>query len=136
MRKKAILPTLVGLALLGPAGLGNSQAPAEDRERADRIRVLRQQLADVEAVGRDEVLRQRGLKPPVPVNTVSRWAAIQALDAGRQKQHQKLLAELRKLGVTRTSEVQSGPQVGEGINGAFSALFLNGIHAGKPCCPV
>jgi hypothetical protein len=134
MRKKAILLGLLGLGVLGLAGLGNSQAPDENRERADRIRVLRQQLAELEGIGRNQVLLERGPKPQD--SWVSRWASVQTLDAGQKKQHQELLAELRKLGVVRTSEVKSGPQVGEGVNGAFASLFLNGIHAGKPCCPV
>jgi hypothetical protein len=32
--------------------------------------------------------------------------------------------------------VKSGPQVGDGVPGGFSALFVNGIHTGKKCCPV
>jgi hypothetical protein len=69
---------------------------------------------------------------------VSREASVQALDADQQMQHQALLAMLRKLGGSLPYEVKSGPQVGENVNGAFSALFLNGIqqHVGKQCCPV
>ncbi len=33
-------------------------------------------------------------------------------------------------------DLKSGPQVGQGVPGGFPALFVNGIHAGKKCCPV
>ncbi len=32
--------------------------------------------------------------------------------------------------------LKSGPQVGQGVPGGFSALFVNGDHSGKKCCPV
>jgi hypothetical protein len=54
----------------------------------------------------------------------------------QQKQRRDLVAELKKLGAPGPNEVTSGPQVGEGINGGFSALFLNGTEAGKQRCPV
>lgn len=69
---------------------------------------------------------------------ISRAAMVKALDVGQRKRHQELLHELKKLGVARPSPVKSGPQVGEGVTGAFAALFLNGdkIHIGKQRCPV
>jgi hypothetical protein len=69
---------------------------------------------------------------------VSREDSVRALDEDQQMQHQGALAMLRKLGESWPVEVKSGPQVGEGINGAFVSLFLNGIpmHAGKQRCPV
>jgi hypothetical protein len=69
---------------------------------------------------------------------ISRSAMVKALDPGQRKRHQGLLDELRKLGVPRPNEVKSGPQVGENVNGAFAALFLNGEqrHVGKQRCPV
>jgi hypothetical protein len=52
--------------------------------------------------------------------------------------HQGLLALLRKLGSSHPLEIKSGPQVGEHVNGAFIATFLNGVrqHVGKQRCPV
>ncbi len=32
--------------------------------------------------------------------------------------------------------LRSGPQVGEGINGGFVVQPVNGLYAGKRCCPV
>jgi hypothetical protein len=69
---------------------------------------------------------------------VSRSASVKALDPGQRRKRQELLDGLRKLGAPGPNEVKSGPQVGEGINGGFAALFLNGLpeHAGKRRCPV
>lgn len=70
--------------------------------------------------------------------TVLRSAAVRALDASQLRQRQEMLDELKKLGVPRPFEVKSGPQVGEYVNGAFAAQFLNGlqVHVGKQRCPV
>lgn len=70
--------------------------------------------------------------------TVLRTASVKALEAGLQRQHQELLDELRRLGAHRLEDIKSGPQVGENVNGAFAALFLNGDprHCGKQRCPV
>lgn len=70
--------------------------------------------------------------------TVLRTASVKALAAGLQRQHQDLLDELRRLGAQRLEDIRSGPQVGENVNGAFAALFLNGDprHCGKQRCPV
>ena len=69
---------------------------------------------------------------------VSRTALLKALDPGQRKKRHELMAELRKLGAPGPIEVKSGPQVGEGINGGFVSLFLNGEHghAGQQRCPV
>jgi hypothetical protein len=68
----------------------------------------------------------------------SRSTLARALDPGQRKKRQEVLAELRKLGVPGPGEGKSGPQPGEGVNGGFLALFLNGEHghAGKYRCPV
>ena len=39
-------------------------------------------------------------------------------------------------GPAGAGDLKSGPQVGEGVPGGFPALFVNGLHAGKKCCPV
>jgi hypothetical protein len=69
---------------------------------------------------------------------VSRSALLKALDPTQRKKRHELLAELRKLGAPPPNQVKSGPQVGEGVNGGFASLFLNGEHghAGKQRCPV
>jgi hypothetical protein len=66
----------------------------------------------------------------------SRSTMVKALDAGQQKKRRELMDELRKLGAPGPNEVRSGPQVGEGINGAFRALGLNGPLGGRNYCPV
>jgi hypothetical protein len=38
--------------------------------------------------------------------------------------------------VASADELKSGPQVGDGIPGGFSSLFVNGEHADKNRCPV
>jgi hypothetical protein len=69
---------------------------------------------------------------------VSREASVKALDVDQQSRYAGVLAMLRKLGGARPIEVKSGPQVGEGVPGAFAALFLSGVpkHVGKQRCPV
>jgi len=67
---------------------------------------------------------------------VSRSALLKALDPSQRKKRQELLAELRKLGAPGPNEVKSGPQVGEGINGAFAVHGLNGSLGGRNFCPV
>ncbi|MCI0457199.1 MAG: hypothetical protein L0Z62_09495 [Gemmataceae bacterium] len=81
------------------------------------------------ATGEDRVATGQDL-------SVSRSALIKALDPSQRKERQGLMEELRKLGAPIPNEVRSGPQVGEGINGAFAALGLNGPLAGKRFCPV
>jgi hypothetical protein len=66
----------------------------------------------------------------------SRAILRRALDSAQQRKRQELTDELKKLGAPGPNDIQSGPQVGEGINGGFGALFLNGDHAGQQRCPV
>jgi hypothetical protein len=73
---------------------------------------------------------------PGTQQVVLRSAAVKALDPGQQKERQGLLDELRKLGATWPIAVQSGPQVGEGINGGFSVRGLNASLSGRSYCPV
>src|SRR5207253_6120658 len=65
------------------------------------------------------VATDEGRAPPGGDYRVSRSAAVKALDPEQQKKRQELREELYQLGVPRPSEVRSGPQVGEGINGRF-----------------
>jgi hypothetical protein len=83
------------------------------------------------ATGKDRVA-------PGPGPVVFRSALVKALDPGQQKKRRELLDELRKLGAPAPNEIRSGPQVGEGVNGGFVSLFVNGEHghAGKRRCPV
>jgi hypothetical protein len=67
---------------------------------------------------------------------VSRSALLKALDPRQKQTRRELTDELGKLGAARLNEMKSGPQVGESVPGGFVAHFLNGDHAGKPCCPV
>jgi len=46
------------------------------------------------------------------------------------------LALVLLAGSAMADELKSGPQVGTGVPGGFSTLFVNGIHAGQKCCPV
>jgi hypothetical protein len=66
----------------------------------------------------------------------TRSTLVKALDPSQQKQRRELLEELRKMGAPRPNEVKSGPQVGEGINGAFFVDGLNGPLTGDNFCPV
>ena len=62
MRKRAMLLGLLGLGLFALTGRANALDP--DQERADRARAMRQQLAELEAIGRARVLKERGVTLP------------------------------------------------------------------------
>ena len=46
------------------------------------------------------------------------------------------LAVVLLAGSVRADELKSGPQVGDGIRGAFPVQCANGLRAGKKACPV
>jgi hypothetical protein len=51
--------------------------------------------------------------------------------------HRAILAAVLLAGSALGADgLKSGPQVGEGVPGGFTALFVNGLHAGQKCCPV
>src|SRR5260370_604307 len=83
MRKRAMLLGLFGLGLFGLAGPANAEKPDKHRERADRVRALRPQLPDLEAVGRARVLQERGVNPPrrPAVNTAANVENFKAVTA-------------------------------------------------------
>jgi hypothetical protein len=67
---------------------------------------------------------------------VTRSTFVRALDPSQQKQRRELMDELRKLGAPGPNVVQSGPQVGDGINGKFIVHGLNASLGGRNYCPV
>jgi hypothetical protein len=133
-------------------GKGWLQAELPDAAKIDRVVWSRDALnryhdrfatdyrVDVSADGRAWRTVATGNDRAAPGHEprVSRSKLVKALDASQRKKHQELLDKLNKLGVPRLKEVKSGPQVGEGVNGGFRALFLNGDerHVGKQRCPV
>src|SRR5262245_39719025 len=83
MRMRPILLGLLCLGFLALPDLASAQDFDKYSDPAERVRTVRRQLANLEAVGRDRVLRDRGLKPPrrPPVNTGSNVETFNAVKA-------------------------------------------------------
>jgi hypothetical protein len=82
------------------------------------------------------VATAEGRAAPGQHHVISRSTLVKALDSCQQEKRQDLIAELRKLGAYWPSDVKSGPQVGEGINGKFIVRGLNTSLGGRNYCPV
>jgi hypothetical protein len=142
MHKTAML-----LGFLSVACTAIAQEPGPNADLADRVRAIRRQILDLETIGRNRVLQERsvhtvasseGRAAPGQGPWLSRATLVKALEPSQRRKRQDLMDELAILGAPGPSDIKSGPQVGEGGNGRFLAMFLNGGHghAGKQRCPV